>query len=58
MELYLGYPIFIWEGLLNFVSIVVAGLVIAFITTFYLKKKDEKTRVAGGYFRKKSKCTT
>lgn len=47
MELYLGYPIFIWEGLINFVSVVVAGLVIAFITTFYLKKKDEKTRVAG-----------
>ena len=47
MELYLGYPIFIWEGVINFISVVVAGLVIAFITTFYLKKKDEKTRVAG-----------
>lgn len=58
MELYLGYPIFIWEGLLNFVSVVVAGLVIAFITTFYLKKKDEKTRVAGVILEKKSKCTT
>ncbi len=47
MELYLGYPVFLWEGLINFSSIIVAGLIIAFITTFYLKKKDESTRVAG-----------
>ncbi len=47
MELYLGYPIFLWEGLINFLSVVVAGLVIGFVTTFYLKQKDEKTRVAG-----------
>ena len=42
MELYLGYPIFIWEGLINFASVVVAGLVIAFITTFstYFKKNS------------------
>jgi hypothetical protein len=37
----------LWEGLLNFSSIIIAGLIIAFVTTFYLKKKDEKTRVAG-----------
>jgi hypothetical protein len=47
MELYLGYPIFLWEGFINFSSVIVAGLIIAFVTTFYLKKKDEKTRVAG-----------
>ncbi len=47
MELYLGYPVFLWEGLINFSSVIVAGLIIAFITTFYLKKKDESTRVAG-----------
>lgn len=47
MELYLGYPIFLWEGLINFSSVIIAGLIIAFITTFYLKKKDESTRVAG-----------
>lgn len=47
MELYIGYPIFLWEGLINFSSIVIAGLTIAFVTTFYLKKKDESTRVAG-----------
>ena len=47
MELYLGFPIFLWEGLINFSSVIIAGLIIAFITTFYLKKKDESTRVAG-----------
>ena len=47
METYLGQPIFIWEALANFASILLAGLIIAFVTTFYLKKKDERTRVAG-----------
>lgn len=47
LEIYLGQPIFIWEALANFASILLAGLIIAFVTTFYLKKKDERTRVAG-----------
>lgn len=47
MECYLGYPIFLWQGLISFVSILIAGLLVAFITTFYLKRKDESTRVAG-----------
>ncbi|MFY4783125.1 hypothetical protein ACOTWN_07935 [Aliarcobacter butzleri] len=53
MELYLGYPVFLWEGLINFSSIIVVGLIIAFITTFYLKKKDESTRVAGVILKKR-----
>lgn len=44
METYLGYPIFLWQGL---VSVLVPGLAIAFVTTFYLRRKDESTRVAG-----------
>lgn len=47
MECYLGYPIFLWQGLISFVSVLIAGLLVAFITTFYLKRKDESTRVAG-----------
>lgn len=46
-ELYLGYPIFIWQAALNLSSLVIAGLLIAFVTTFYLKRKDESIRVAG-----------
>lgn len=46
-ETYLGYPIFLWEGAISLASTLLVGLLIAFITTFYLKKKDERTRVAG-----------
>ena len=47
MSSYLGYPLFLWEGLINLLSLLTVGLIIAFTTTFYLKKKDESTRVAG-----------
>jgi len=46
-DLYHGYPVFIWQALLNLSSLVIAGLLIAFVTTFYLKRKDESIRVAG-----------
>lgn len=36
-----------WEGIFNIIIALGAGLIIAFVTTFYLKKKDEITRVAG-----------
>ena len=47
IETYLGYPVFLWEGAITLASTFLAGLLIAFVTTFYLKKKDERTRVAG-----------
>lgn len=47
LQNYLGYPLFLWEGLLTLLSMLTVGLIIAFTTTFYLKKKDESTRVAG-----------
>lgn len=47
LQTYLGYPIFLWQGAISLVSTLLAGLLIAFITTFYLKRKDESTRVAG-----------
>lgn len=46
-DLYLGYPIFIWQAVFNLASLLIAGLLIAFVTTFYLKRKDESIRVAG-----------
>ncbi|PAU77893.1 hypothetical protein CK501_14480 [Halovibrio salipaludis] len=46
-DLYLGYPVFIWQALLNLSSLGLAGLLVAFVTTFYLKRKDESIRVAG-----------
>ena len=44
---FLGLPQFMWEGIFNIIIALGAGLIIAFVTTFYLKKKDEITRVAG-----------
>ncbi len=46
-NIYLGLPQFMWEGIFNIIVALGAGLIIAFITTFYLKKKDEITRVSG-----------
>lgn len=42
-----GLPQFIWEGIFNIIVALGAGLIIAFVTTFYLKRKDEVTRVEG-----------
>lgn len=47
MDEFLGYPLFLWEGLASALSTMMAGLVIAVVTTFYLKKRDEITRVSG-----------
>lgn len=47
METYLSCLVFLLEGAITPVSALLAGLLIAFVTTFYLKEKDERTRVAG-----------
>ena len=44
---FLGLPQFMWEGIFNIIVTLGAGLIVAFVTTFYLKKKDEVTRVSG-----------
>jgi len=46
-ELFLSLPEFMWNGIFNIIVTLGAGLIVAFVTTFYLKKKDEITRVAG-----------
>lgn len=40
-------PVFVWNGIFSFVTALIVGLTIAFVTTFYLKKRDEMTRVSG-----------
>lgn len=47
MDEYFGYPLFLWQGLTTALSTLIAGLIIAIVTTFYLRKRDEITRVAG-----------
>ena len=49
-------PQFIAEGVVSLISTAAAGLVIAFVATFYLKKRDERTRVAGVVLEKRVNC--
>lgn len=46
-QLLQDHPELVWQSLLSLLSTLIAGITIAFVTTFYLKKKDEVTRVAG-----------
>lgn len=46
-QLLQNHPELVWQSLLSLLSTLIAGITIAFVTTFYLKKKDEITRVAG-----------
>jgi hypothetical protein len=47
INIFWGLPQFMWEGIFNIIISLGAGLIIAFVTTFYLKRKDEVTRVEG-----------
>ena len=47
INMFYGLPQFIWKGIFNVIITLGAGLIIAFVATFYLKKKDEITRVSG-----------
>ena len=49
-------PQFIAEGVVSLISTATAGLIIAFVATFYLKKRDERTRVAGVVLEKRVNC--
>lgn len=44
---YLGYPVFVWQAVLGAVGTLLVAIIVAGFTTFYLRKKDEVTRVAG-----------
>lgn len=53
VETYLGYPVFLWGGVIILAFTLLEGLFIAFVTTFYLKKKDERTQVVEGILEKR-----
>ena len=40
-------PVFVWNGIFSFITALSTGLAMAFLTTFYLKQRDERTRVSG-----------
>jgi hypothetical protein len=47
VNMFYGLPQCIWNGIFNVIITLGAGLIIAFVTTFYFKKKDEITRISG-----------
>lgn len=49
-------PLAVTEGIFNLFTTLSVGLVLAFVATFYLKKKDERTRVAGVILEKRVNC--
>ena len=46
-EEFLGLPVFIWENIFTVFNTLVCGLLVAFFTSTFLKKKEERTRIAG-----------
>ena len=46
-EEFLGLPVFIWENIFTVFNTLVCGLIVAFCTSTFLKKKEERTRIAG-----------
>ncbi len=43
----MGLPIFIWGNIFAVINTLVCGLIVAFFTSTFLKKKEERTRIAG-----------
>lgn len=43
----MGLPIFIWENIFTVINTLVCGLIVALFTFTFLKKKEERTRIAG-----------
>ena len=43
----MGLPIFIWENIFTVINTLVCGLIVALFTSTFLKKKEERTRIAG-----------
>ena len=43
----MGLPIFIWENIFAVINTLVCGLIVALFTSTFLKKKEERTRIAG-----------
>ena len=47
IDTFYSLPQFIWKEIFHLTTTLGVGLIIAFVTTFYLRRKDERTRVAG-----------
>lgn len=46
-ELISGIPEFMWNNIFTVINTLICGLIVAFFTSTFLKKKEERTRIAG-----------
>lgn len=46
-EAFMGLPTFIWDNIFTIINTLVCGLIVAIFTSTFLKKKEERTRIAG-----------
>jgi len=46
-EEFLNLPVFIWENVFTVINTLVCGLIVASFTSTFLKKREERTRIAG-----------
>jgi len=44
IDTFYSLPQFIWKEIFHLTTTLGVGLIIAFVTTFYLRRKDERTR--------------
>lgn len=47
MNMFWGLPDFLWNNIFTLLTTLVCGLIVAYFTSTFLKKKEERTRVAG-----------
>jgi hypothetical protein len=53
---YLGIPEFIWNNIFTVITTLLCGLIIAYFTSTFLKKKEERTRISGLILEKRLEC--
>ena len=46
-EVILNIPEFMWNNIFTVINTLICGLIVAFLTSTFLKKKEERTRIAG-----------
>lgn len=46
-NMFLNIPEFVWANITTVISTLICGLIVAFFTSTFLKKKEERTRIAG-----------
>ena len=56
-EIINSIPEFMWNNIFSVISTLGCGLIVAFFTSTFLKKSEERTRIAGVIVEKRIKAT-